>query len=509
MSHDAIVIGAGVNGLAAAAALGAEGQRVLVVEARDAIGGLHARREFHPGYHTAGILHDASGVPQRLAAHLGLERHGLRRRDAVAPILAVEPDGPGLLLHRDAELASAELANRAGSATEQYAAFRAFLARIGDFVGRILDEPPPDIAASGLVGAWPLLAKGWALRRLGKRTMLDLLRLAPMSVADWLREWFEDDLLMATLAGPALFGTWSGPRSAGTTATLLMRECSRAPDVEGGGPALVAALAAVCDSQRVETRTGAPVARIVVEQGVVRGVDLASGERIDAPAVFSAVDPAKTLLDFVGPRALPGTLGQDIAHWRARGTTAALSLALAGPLELASRAGESHGAVWIGESFMTLERAYDAVKYREMSEQPTLDLRVHSGSDFAPEGHSVVTALVHHAPANLRGGWTEEARDELIQRCLARLETYCPDLRDRIVGHELLTPTDLEKMFGTTGGHLCHGEHALDQLFWMRPHPRCARYDTPIPGLHLCGSGSHPGGGVTGGPGLAAAMAFA
>lgn len=506
MSHDAIVIGAGHNGLACAATLAAQGRTVLVLERSGQVGGLAASEEFCKGYKTAGVLADTSRLRPRVVQALELERHGLQRRAEVSPRLSAAADGPGLLLPHDVERARAELSP---ADADGYAAFRAFLARVGPFATRLLDAPPPDLLIPGLAAARPLLGTAWALRRLGKRTMLDVLRIAPMCASDWLRENFEDDRLRALLSAPAIAGTWAGPRSAGTAALVLMHECMRGPEVEGGAPALVQALRSACESRGVEILTGAGVQRIAVHDGAVTGVELDSGDVLPATAIASSADPRQTLLRLIEPRDLPPGLESELLNWRCRGTTAVLHLALDGPFDLLGRPGERVESMVIGEDLAALERAFDAVKYGEMSEHPMLEVRVPTVRDrsLAPKGHEVVSVVAHFAPHELRGGWDDAARDLLRDRCLDRLASVAPTVRDHIVGHELLTPVDLEQRYGLTGGHVHHGEHALDQLFWLRPAPQCARYATPLRGLFLCGSGSHPGGGLSCGPGALGAAA--
>lgn len=206
-SCDAIVIGAGHNGLTAAALLARVGRKVVVVEQRSTTGGVAAAEEFHPGYRVTGLLHETHAVRDHVIAELELERHGLKRREDETPLLALEEDGPGLLLWRDPERTRAELQARSERDAQRYGEFRAWVDGVAPFVRRILDEPPADIGASSLRSAWPLLTKAWSLRRLGTDRMLDVLRIAPMCVADWLGEWFEDDLLKAAIAGPAIVGT--------------------------------------------------------------------------------------------------------------------------------------------------------------------------------------------------------------------------------------------------------------------------------------------------------------
>jgi len=509
MRYDVIVLGAGQNGLAAAARLAGAGRRVVVLERRDEIGGLCAAREFHPGHRAPGVLHDEGLVDPAVAGRLGLERHGLAWR-AAPPVLLAEEGGPGILLAVEPEAAAAELGRRSPADAAALGELRAWLARLAPAVRRLLAEPPPKLAPAGWGDLWRLARPALALRRLGRADLTELLRVAPMCVADFLNERFATALLVEGLAAPALSGTWAGPWSAGTTTFWLLAECAGGRFVEGGPPALAAALARAARSAGAEIRTGAGVSRIRVEGGRVAGVVLASGEALDAPVVVATCDPKRTLLELVAPGVLPLGVEEEARRIRSRGTAATIHLALDGPLELAGRPGERLEAIRIGGGHVDdLERAFDAIKYRAASSSPHLEVRVPTVADpaLAPAGHEVVSILASFAPYELAGGWTEAARARFLDSALARLERHAPGVRSRIVAAELLVPPDLEAAFGATGGQLHQVEPALDQLFALRPCPGAARYATALAGLFLGGAGSHPGGGVRPTPGLLAADA--
>jgi len=335
--------------------------------------------------------------------------------------------------------------------------------------------------------------------------MTELLRIGPMPVADWLRERFTSEALIESLMAPALLGTWLGPHSAGSTANLLAYECVAGGETEGGPAALVAALIAACQAAGVELVTGAAVERLVVEAGTVREVRCKDGREIACAQVLASCNPRTALLDLLPPAVLPLAIRDQIGNFRCRGTAAKVHLALDGPLTLAGSAVEI--AHLGGGTIDAFERAFDAVKYRRASEHPFLEVRQPSLSapSLAPAGGHVLSVLVAYAPYQLDGGWTAAAKEALEERVVARLEASCPGLRQRIVASETLTPADLESRYNLPGGHLHHGEHALDQLLFVRPTHRLAHYATPIAGLFLAGSGSHPGGGITGVPGWLAA----
>ncbi|HEY4595733.1 MAG TPA: NAD(P)/FAD-dependent oxidoreductase [Thermoanaerobaculia bacterium] len=508
MGFDAIVIGAGPNGLAAAARLAGAGRKVVVLERAAAPGGLSAKHELHPGYTVPGVLHDEGLVPRAIAERLHLAKHGLAFRKAPSTYVA-EANGPGILLAGDESGADA-IGKRSQRDAQSYRQLRAFLGRITPLIRAVLADTPPSLSPGSAGDFWQIARRGLSVLRLSRKDLLELARTAPMCVADFLNERFETPLLVEALAAPAVASTWSGPWSAGTTTNFLLRECAGGEALAGGPPALVAALLAAGRAAGVEVRTGAEVRRIRLDRGKVAGVTLASGETVDAPVVLSSADPKRTMLDLLAPGSLPLKIEEELHRVRSRGSAAKVHLALSGPLELNRSDGRLDEAIRIGGGHVDeLERAYDAIKYRRFSERPHLEIRVPSVADpgLAPAGHHVVSILASFAPSNLEGGWTAEARERLGDAVIAVLERYAPDVRQRIVAREILTPADLETRFALTGGQLHHGELALDQLLVMRPSPSAARYRTAIPGLFLGGSGSHPGGGVRPTAGVLAAEA--
>jgi len=508
-SCDAIVIGAGPNGLAAALRLARAGRRVAVVEGRGAAGGLAAAEEIHPGYVAPGILHDDGRVDPAMLARLGLGRDAPALRPSPATVLAT-PAGPGIRIGRDVASSVEEIARVSSRDADAWASFRAWLDRVAPIFRRLLAAPPPPLAPGGLSDWWRLAGDGLALARLGRADATELARVAPMCVADFLGERFETPELVEGLALPAVAGTWAGPWSAGTTTNLLLAEAAPGSWVDGGPPALVAALVAAAEARGIEIRTGTRVARVRVEGGAVAGVALESGEALAAPLVLSTVDPKQSLLALLPPGTLPMRIEEEVRRIRSRGTAAKLHLALSGPFELAGREGEAVEAARLGGGHVDeLERAFDAIKYRRMSSHPALDVRVPSVADpsLAPAGHHVVTVLASFAPRDVDGGWTAIRRRTLSESILDRLEGHAPGTRSKIVALQLLTPADLERGWSLTGGQLDQVEPALDQLFVMRPTASLARYATPVAGYFLGGSGCHGGGGLSITAGVLAAEA--
>ncbi len=331
-----------------------------------------------------------------------------------------------------------------------------------------------------------------------------------MSVSDFLGDRFETDLLKAGLAAPALYGSFTGPRSSYTTLNLLLWEMAAKERIAGGPQALVSALEKSARDLGTEIRTETPVERILLDSsGRVKGIKIAGGSEESAPIVAASCTPQTTFLKLMNPRHIESPLEQGILHLRSRGTTAKVNLAISGRLRFNIASTESLELARTGNSLTEMEKAFDAVKYKRVSLRPLLDIHIptFSNRELAPKGHSVVSILVHYVPYNLEGGWTELSRRSLGDCVINTLEQHVPNLTESIVGSEVLTPEDLEKRYGLTEGHIFHGEHAVDQLV-SRPVPSCRSYSTPIKGLFLCGSGSHPGGGITCGPGALAAKAI-
>lgn len=493
------VIGAGLNGLTCATLLARKGHKVVVLEASAAAGGIAAPFEFHPGYRSAGVLHDTSGLRPRAVSQLALEQHGLTLRPRRPDVVALAGPGERLLIPGDDD------ANRVraalGGDADGYLRYRAALDRMRPVLASFLDMPPVDVVRVETVSRWELLKRAMKVRRLGRRDMLELLRLPPMCVADWLGEFMSSAPLKAALAWPAVAGDFLGPWSPGSTATLLLAEAAAGPGVEGGGSAIAAAVEKAARAAGVEIRTGARVARVALDKGAVAGVELAGGERVAADLVAASCHPRTLFLDLLPPSATAFRLRDRIASVRSRGTTAQVLLAVEKAIELPERAAIARIAGHVDD----IERAFDAVKHRRFPDAGVLEVAVPSASDpsLAPAGASVVSAHVF-APYQVDGDWNDGARERLARRVIDVLDRHLPGTREAVVASAVLAPPDLEARHGLPGGNLHHGEHGLDQLL-VRPIPECVGYRTPIPGLFLCGSGSHPGGGLTCAPGLLAA----
>lgn len=511
--YDVIVIGGGHNGLTTATYLARAGLRTLLLEARPQLGGLAASEEFHPGFHSPGLLSDTRQVSSHAIRALELTRFGLQR-SSTTPALFIphRPDqGRGLLLHNRPTLAAEEIRPYSAHDAEQYAAFCRFYDTLRPFVLQLLDDALPPVFDVSVGDIMPLVKKGLTLRRLGDAMMMDAMRSVPMSIKDWLDEWFELGPLKAAIAQTGLQASWLAPRSPGGNANLLRAIAFQETPIAGGAPALIAALEASARDAGVDIRTEAHVTQLITPDPTrVTGVKLASGEEIRATVVAASCDPKQLFLELISPRVMGYELAHELQHFRARGTTAKIHIALDRAPRFACRPELDFEWARTGDDLVHLEKAFDPIKYDEMSARPILDLSVptHENPALAPEGQHVLSILVHYAPYHLRGGWDDPQRDALANAVTETLSELIPDLEEATLGREVLTPVDIESRYHLTEGHLHHGEHSIDQLA-LRPSYLCARYKTPFDGLYLCGSGTHPGGGLTCRPGLLAARTIA
>lgn len=506
--YDIIIIGGGHNGLVAATLLAKRNKKVLVLEKRNIPGGTAAGEEFHPGYFTTGFLHDTSRLSRKVISELELEKFGLKFRPQKPTVGLLSKKGDCLQLADDVEKTASAIAKYSKRDADGYRDYVAFISSVRPFIKNLLEDFPPDLSAFGAQQIWPLLKKAFALRRLGKKTMLELLKVAPMSVADFLNEKFETDFIKAGIAAPALYGSFTGPWSSYTTLNLLMHECTSSIQVDGGPQALITALGKAAQHHGAEIKTNVAVDKIILDaSGKVSGIKTSDGEILNAPKVISTCTPAITFYELLKPNQITYTIEQSVKHYRARGTTAKVNLAL--NREVSFNGVKGLEFYRTGNSFDEMERAFDPAKYGRFSEEPMLDIHVPtvSNSRLAPSGHAVVSVLVHYAPYHLKDGWNESAEKKLLDTVIHTLEHYSPQISSAIVSAEVLTPAALEARYSLTNGHIYHGEHAVDQLI-TRPFPCCARYTTPVEGLYLCGSGAYPGGGITGLPGYLGALSI-
>ena len=513
---DAVVIGAGHNGLVTAAYLARAGQQVLVVERRDVVGGAAATEEIFPGFSVDSGAHRVGGLSKRVIADLELEAHGLRILSADPSVFTPAQDGRPLVLWQDPGRTVEGIREISAADAEAWMPFTALLSKAAGFVEAAWSVTPPDVTGGDLGDLWSSAKLGLRLRRLGKRDMVEVMRILPMSVYELLDEWFESDLVRGTLAASAITGLNQGPMAAGTAYTLLHHHVGTAPVVratrriEGGIGRLSAALVSACRQHGGEVRTGVSIDRILVEDGAARGVVLAGGEEVRAHRVVSGADPRTTFLDLLDPSELGPDFVRKVDNIRFNGVCAKVHLALGGLPEFTCLPGDDHlrGVISISPGLEYVERAYDQAKYGTPSSAPYLEVSIPSLSDpaVAPDGKHLASVLMQYAPFTLREGtWDDAARDALGETVVRTLAQYAPDIESLIEDRHVLSPVDLQSRFGLTEGNIYHGEMTLDQMLFMRPVPGASRYRAPIDGLYLCSSGTHPGGGVTGMPGFNAA----
>jgi len=514
--RDIVIIGGGHNGLVAAFYLAKAGYKPLVLERRPQVGGAAITDEFHPGFRCSTLAHTAGPIRPDIVRDLKLEKHGLRLITPEVSVTALTPDGRALSLYQDARKSAQEVAAFSQRDAAKYPEFQESLGKMGRVIGEALATPPPNIDHPSSGDLWGMLKTGRAIRNLGKKDMYRLLRWGPMAVADLAAEYFETELLRALVAARGLFGTFLGPWSAGSALVLLIRAAGDAHPAgsacfaAGGMGALTQAMASAAQAAGAEIRSGAEVIEIRVKDGAASGVILSTGEEIDAGAVISNADPKRTLLKLTDPTHLTPDFVQKLQHYRGNGTVAKVNLALSGlPNFTALKNGDAAaltGRIHIGNEIDYLERAFDASKYGNFSPHPYLEATIPSLTDptLAPEGKHVMSIYVQYAPYKLKGDW-ETQRKPLGQTVVKTLAQYTPNLPELILTHQIITPQDLEDTYGLTGGQIFHGDLALDQFFTMRPLLDWARYRTPIENLYLCGSGTHPGAGLTGGSGANAA----
>jgi phytoene dehydrogenase-like protein len=493
-----VIIGAGHNGLAAAYYLARAGLTPIVLEARDTVGGGAITSEMHPGFRCPTLTHYTC-LHADIVRDMKLAEHGVTFFSPAVDVFAPASEGAAMIAGATLEC---------GSTKDQavYRDFRTTITQVAGALAPLLEAPPPDIDDPGAADLWNLLRTGRAVRGLGTRNAYRLLRWPPMPIADLVSEWFDTESVRAALAAPGLSGTMLGPRSAGSGLVFLLRHAcdlaAAATRVRGGPGALTAAMAAAARAAGADIRTDARVERILLSNNTVAGV-VADGRELPASTVVSAIDPKTTFLQLIAAPDLMPDFRQKVQNYRASGTVAKINLALSalprfngdgGSIEVLS------GRIHIGHSLDVMERAFDASKYGELPERPWLDVTIPSvlDPDLAPGGAHVMSIYAHYTPFRLRHTEWANAEGDLLARVLEVLETVSPGIGSLVVAAQLLSPAALAAEYGLWGGHIFHGELALDQLFVARPVLGSARYNSPVAGLFLCGAGTHPGGLMTG-----------
>ena len=504
-----IIIGAGHNGLVCAAYLAKTGRKVLVLEAADRVGGAAVTREFAPGFSVSSCAHLLHLLNPRVISELNLEGHGMKlaARDIATTSLSI--DGSPLHLHGSS-------ATGADVTDSDRFTLPKFIKRMGKFAAlleKYFSKTPPKFTPE-----WSNLKTmaglGLDMRLMGQDEMRELMRIIGINIYDVLQEQFESESLKGAMGFDAVLGTHLGPRSPNSMLTWLYRLTGSVGGERGalgvprGGMGTVScAIASAAEAAGAEIRNNSPVARIVLDAGVVSGVELESGEIINADLVVSNADPKTTIFKLLGAGNVEAGFAHSIHHIRTRGNAAKLHLALNGlPDFRGVEAANLGNRILIAPTLEYVELAFNHAKYGEYSTQPAIEITIPSVHDatLAPEGKHVLSAIVQYAPYELKQGW-DSARETFKERVIETISSYAPGLKDRIEAAEMLTPLDLERQFRMSGGHWHHGEFALDRFMMLRPVPDASQYATPIPGLYFCSAGCHPGGGVMGSAGRNAA----
>jgi phytoene dehydrogenase-like protein len=515
--YDAIIIGGGHNGLVAAAYMARAGRKVLVLERRHVLGGAAVTEEIFPGFKFSVCSYVVSLLRPEIIRDLELAKHGLEilpLDGTFTPML----DGNYLWRVNDHARTYREIARHSKVDAEAYDEYGRAMIEMGRFAKPILGMTPPDPFSPKLADLKALRGILNRFRALPDVDRYNQVQLLTMSAVDFLDQWFETDVLKATMSASGIIGTFLGVRSPGTAYVLLHHYMG---DIDGafrswglskGGTGTVSnAIAAAARAAGAEIRTEAPVSKILVENGTATGVVLENGDYHLANVVLSSVDPRLTFTKMVGHEQLPADFVEDISHYKYRGSSGKVNLALDALPDFTAMPGAGahlRGAISISPSIDYMERAYDEAKYGDFSSRPYMDIVIPSLTDpsVAPPGKHVMSCFVQYAPYHLKDGNWDDKREAFGDAVIDVIAEHAPNIRNIIKHRQVLTPLDIERDFGLSEGNIFQGELSLEQLFFLRPAPGWAGYKTPIRKLYMCGSATHPGGGIMGAPGKNAAL---
>ena len=517
LKYDCIVIGGGHNGLVNAAYLARAGKRVLVLERRHVLGGAAVTEEVFPGFKFSVCSYVVSLLRPEIIRELDLPRHGLE----ILPLDGVfSPTLNGDYIWRvnDHSKTRRELARHSKLDAEAYDEFGKAMLAMARFVKPIMNMTPPDPASLNPKGLMELLTMGRRFQKLSGEDKYNQVQLMTMSAVDFLDQWFETDVLKATMSASGIIGTFLGVRSPGTAYVLLHHYMGEIDGAfrswglsRGGTGAISNSIADAAREAGAEIRTETPIAKIILKNGQAKGVALENGDEIYADIISSSVDPRLTFMKMIGCEHLPEDFVEDIMRYKFRGSSGKVNLALDALPNFTALPGAGphlRGAVSISPSVDYMERAYDDAKYGRYSRRPYIDIVIPTLTDpsIAPPGKHVMSCFVQYAPYNLKEGTWDEKREEFGDNVIDTIAEHAPNIKDIILHRQVLTPLDLEREFGLSEGNIFQGELTLEQLFFLRPAPGWAQYRSPIKDLYMCGSATHPGGGIMGASGRNAAM---